>query len=189
MPRLLVHVEGRTEEAFVNRVLREHLAFVGFESVAARLIGNARLRGHRGGGRDWQGVRREIVRHLRGDPACIATTMVDYYGLPVSWPGRAESATRAFADRAITVEQALLEDLTADLGDRYDPRRFVPFVVMHEFEGLLFSDCTAFGSVLGRPDLIAALQAIRDEFSTPEDINDSELTAPSKRVRNLFPRV
>lgn len=187
MPRLLVHVEGLTEEAFVNQVLREHLAFAGFESVAARLIGNARLRGYRGGGRDWQGVRREIVRHLRGDLACIATTMVDYYGLPLTWPGRTEAATQALANRASAVEQALLEDLTAHLGDRYDPRRFVPFVVMHEFEGLLFSDCAAFGSGLGRPDLIAALQAMRDEFLTPEDINDSELTAPSKRVRNLFP--
>lgn len=113
--------------------------------------------------------------------------MVDYYGLPLTWPGRTEAATQALANRASAVEQALLEDLTAHLGDRYDPRRFVPFVVMHEFEGLLFSDCAAFGSGLGRPDLIAALQAMRDEFLTPEDINDSELTAPSKRVRNLFP--
>lgn len=187
MPRLLVHVEGPTEEAFVNKVLRQHLTVAGFESVAARLIGNARLRGYRGGGRDWQGVRREIVRHLRGDRVCIATTMVDYYRLPLTWPGRAESATRALANRASAVEQALLEDLTAHLGDGYDPRRFVPFVVMHEFEGLLFSDCAAFGRGLGRPDLVPSFQAIRDGFATPEEINDSEETAPSKRIRDLFP--
>ena len=33
MARLLVHVEGQTEEAFVNEVLREHLVGVGYESV------------------------------------------------------------------------------------------------------------------------------------------------------------
>jgi len=49
MPRLLIHVEGQTEEAFVNEVLGDHLLSVGYEYVAARIIGNARLRRRRGG--------------------------------------------------------------------------------------------------------------------------------------------
>jgi hypothetical protein len=32
-----------------------------------------------------------------------------------------------------------------------------------------------------------SLQGIRDQFETPEDINDSPLTAPSKRVELLIP--
>jgi hypothetical protein len=36
-------------------------------------------------------------------------------------------------------------------GGRFDPRRFVPFVVMHEFEGLLFSDCAAFSRGIAAP--------------------------------------
>lgn len=56
---------------------------------------------------------------------------------------------------------------------------------MHEFEGLLFSDCVAFASAIGRPDLAASFQGIRDEFETPEEINDSPVTAPSKRVEAL----
>jgi hypothetical protein len=39
------------------------------------------------------------------------------------------------------VEDALLGEVIEAMGGRFDPRRFVPFVVMHEFEGLLFSDC------------------------------------------------
>lgn len=65
--------------------------------------------------------------------------------------------------------------------------RFVPRVVMHEFEGLLFSRPDRFAESLGRPDLSEEFRAIREEFETPEDINDSPDTAPSKRVRNLYP--
>jgi hypothetical protein len=51
------------------------------------------------------------------------------------------------------VEDAVLADLAAAMGSRFDARRFIPFVVMHEFEGLLFSDCAAFSRGIGRPDL------------------------------------
>src|SRR6185369_5660280 len=92
VPRLLVHVEGETEEVFVNEVLRERLLASGYERVGARLLGNARQRDRRGGIRGWDTVRRDIIRHLTEDPGCIATTMIDYYGLPTSggkaWPGR-----------------------------------------------------------------------------------------------------
>ncbi len=45
MTRLLVHVEGETEESFVNEILAPHLCSRGFSKVSARLIGNARQRG------------------------------------------------------------------------------------------------------------------------------------------------
>ena len=47
MARLLIHVEGQTEEDFVNEVLRNHLMAQGYHSVAARIVGNARLRAAR----------------------------------------------------------------------------------------------------------------------------------------------
>ena len=58
---------------------------------------------------------------------------------------------------------------------------------MHEFEALLFSDCAAFAHEIGRPDLEPAFQQIRDEFESPEDINDSAVSSPSKRVERLAP--
>jgi hypothetical protein len=72
------------------------------------------------------------------------------------------------------------------MGGGFDPGRFVPFVVMHEFEGLLFSDCAALSRGIGRPELETSLQEIREEFATPEEINDSKVTAPSKRVQALM---
>jgi hypothetical protein len=191
MARLLVHVEGQTEEDFVNEVLLNHLVSQGYESVGARIIGNARLRRKRGGIRPWPSVRRDIINHLREDPGCVATTMVDFYGLPQhgdgAWPGRAGAAGSGVKHKASSVERALLRDVAEVMGAGFDRRRFVPFVVIHEFEGLLFSDYAAFSRGIGRPDKESEFRRIRDRFETPEDINDSPVTAPSKRVEGLVP--
>ena len=84
MTRLLIHVEGQTEETFVKDVLGPHLYKLGYSGISARLLGNARQRSRRGGVKPWPAVRKEIVNHLRQDSGCIASTMVDYYGLPQS---------------------------------------------------------------------------------------------------------
>jgi hypothetical protein len=155
MARLLVHVEGPTEERFVVGVLREHLATRGYYSVDARIVGAARQRERRGGICPWPAVRQDIINHLHEDQGCIATTMVDYYGLPgkgdKAWPGREQAAGLNGAQaKAKCVQDAIRHDVLAEIGDS---RRFVPFVVMHEFEGLLFSDCAAFARAIGRPEL------------------------------------
>lgn len=191
MSRLLVHVEGPTEETFVNEVLARHLIERGYERVSARIVGNARQRADRGGIRGWKEVKRDIVRHLSEDPGCKATTMVDYYGLPQSgekaWPGRGEAGNLPFQQKASTVESAIQTDVLEEMGAGFNKNRFVPFVVMHEFEGLLFSNCDAFARGLGRSSLANSLQKIRDQFETPEQINDSPNTAPSKRIVELIP--
>jgi len=117
--------------------------------------------------------------------------MVDFYGLPDrgagEWPGRAGARGVDGHSKASSVEAALASEIVAAMGLDFDRRRFVPFVVMHEFEGLLFSDCAAFSDGIGRPDLASTFRRIREEFKTPEDINDSAATAPSKRVKTLIP--
>src|SRR5262245_54573286 len=90
--RLLIHVEGETEETFVNEVLEPHLCSRGYSQVSARLMGNARQRDRRGGIRSWSMVKEDIVTHLKQDRQCLASCMVDYYALPQTgeraWPGR-----------------------------------------------------------------------------------------------------
>ena len=63
----------------------------------------------------------------------------------------------------------------------------MPNVVMHEFEGLLFSDCEAMARGMGQSNLAGPFQEIRDIFESPEHINDSPITAPSKRIETLVP--
>ena len=186
MPRLLIHVEGQTEEAFVNEILQEHFIASGYESVAARIMGNARLRRRRGGIRPWPSAKKDIVNHLKEDSGCIATTMVDYYGLPASghgaWPGRARASTLAFEKKAHCVESAILKEITKEVDSE---NRFIPFVVMHEFEALLFADCVSLSQAIGRPELHSQFESVRKEFATPEEINDSPETATSKRMESI----
>jgi hypothetical protein len=192
MTRLLIHVEGQTEEAFVNELLAAHLYRFGYSKVSARLVGNARQRDRRGGIRAWAAVRKDIAQHLQEDAECLSSTLVDFYALPQAgdraWPGRLQADQLAFADKAAAVENALLADICTALGGGFKASRFIPYVMMHEFEGLLFSNATRLGQGIGRPDLVPRFQAIRDQFASPEEINDSPLTAPSKRILDVYPR-
>jgi hypothetical protein len=184
LSRLMVLVEGQTEENFVNNVLAPYLSNRGYASVNARLLGNARQRGRRGGIRSWESTRKDILNHLKQDREIFVTTLVDYYGLRQNWPGRADAPELVF-ERAASIQQKISADITGELGDSFDPRRFVPYIVMHEFEGLLFSDAEELAQSMVRPDLSSEIQRIRDDFATPEEINDSNLTAPSKRLLSL----
>jgi hypothetical protein len=193
-PRLLVEVEGPTEEEFVKNILSPHLLDRGYERVDARILGNARQRDHRGGITNWPSASKDILRHLQEDRGRIVTTVVDYYALPASghggWPGRRQAASlvTTSSKRAEAVEAALLADITGRMKIASDSRRFVPFIAMHEFEALLFSDCDRFAVALGEHQLATELSAIRSAFRTPEDINDSPQTAPSKRILSLVQR-
>ena len=190
MHRLLVHVEGETEETFVNHVLGPHLGCQGYSSVAARLMGDAHLRSRRGG-LSWQSVRKGILRHLKQDPQVATTTMVDYYGMPQSrskqWPGRVEAASLPFLQKAETIRNALAQDICEGMGTEFNPGRFIPYISMHEFEALLFSDCMGFARSVGLPEIGHAMQGILDGFGSPEEIDDSYTTAPSKRILALLP--
>ena len=185
--RLLAHVEGATEASFVREVLAPHLRGHGYVSVRPRLIGDRRSSGRRGGGVSWQSVRGGILRHLKEDREALVTTMVDYYGMPTQWPGRTAAATRPFAERAATVEEAVADDIARSMGRGFDKRRFMPYVSMHEFEALLFSDCECFANRVGRPDVADAMQSVLNQFGSPEEIDDSPQTAPSKRILQLLP--
>lgn len=193
-PRLLVEVEGPTEEEFVKNILCPYLLDRGYERVDARILGNARQRDRRGGITNWPSASKDILRHLQEDRGRVVTTIVDYYALPASehggWPGRRQAASlvATSTERAEAVEAALLTDIISRMSKAFDPSRFVPFIAMHEFEALLFSDCDRFAATLGEQQLATGLSAIRNAFRTPEDINDSPMTAPSKRILSLVQR-
>ena len=71
----------------------------------------------------------------------------------------------------------------------WDQRKVVPYVQKHEFEGLLFSDVRAFRVVTNASEAdVVRLGRIRSDFPTPEDINDSPDTAPSKCIGKVIPR-
>lgn len=190
MSRLFVHVEGETEETFVNELLRSYLRDKGYISVSAKLLGNARARSRRGGITNWTSAKNDIVRHLKQDANIITTTMIDYYALPSGqpngWPGRDAPFNSSVEGKAQLLENAILSEIADEMNVSTEMCRFVPYVMMYEFEGLLFSDCNAFARGVDMPEIAAQLRDIRDQFDTPEHINDSPLTAPSKRVTSII---
>lgn len=64
----------------------------------------------------------------------------------------------------------------------------LPYLSVHEFEALLFSDPHAFEHCdLNRKDL-EQLYRIRAAFRSPEHIDNSPASASSKRILSIFPR-
>ena len=180
MIRVHVLVEGQTEETFVNNVLQPH--FNGHEIyLYPRLVGKP---GHKGGIGEYPRAKGDILTTLKHDTGASCTTMFDYYAMPSSWPNREAAKQEPFAEKPVTIERAMLADVSAELGGGFDCARFIPYVQMHEFEALLFSDPKLLADGLDLTDATAT-QGIRDQFHSPEEINDSQHTAPSKRIVGL----
>lgn len=182
MTRLYVVCEGPTEETFINEVLEPVLRPSGLWPKAC-LIGPP---GHKGGWINRQRVEKHVLRLLKGDLSSFCTTLFDYYGLAADFPGMPIPQNTPTARKAETIQIALYEVIASQLDERVRPDRFIPYIQMHEFEGLLFSDPARFAKGLYNEELQAPIQAIRDKFVTPEDINDGQATAPSKRVIDLY---
>lgn len=186
MFHLVVLAEGQTERQFVNSVLRPFLGNDDFQLVHAKILGE------RGGIRNWDSASRDIVNTLKERSDSVVTTMVDFYGLPDGiergWPGRRSADDRPFDQKLPHLHAEIAAAVSAGMGANFDARRFVPNVLMHEFEALLFSDCARFAAAIGRPEIEPNLAAIRGQVPTPEHINDSVETAPSKRIQALIPR-
>ncbi len=173
MNRLAVTVEGGTEEEFVKRVLADHLRTAGVEPTPI-LLGRARSR-FGGGNVSVERLVSEMVELSRSFDA--VTSFVDFYGF-----------RRKGQQSADDLENTLGQRLRERMGDRWRPSRAIPYVQRHEFESLLFSNVDAFGRVLGAaPEAVGELRAVRAEFSTPEDINDSTQTCPSRRIERCLP--
>lgn len=111
--------------------------------------------------------------------------MVDYYGMP-QWPGRTEANFRPFAQKAEAVQEALARDVRSGMGRGFHRDRFIPYVSMHEFEALLFSDCGAFAQIMGVPEAALPLKAVLARFGDPEQINDSKETKPAARIQSVI---
>ncbi|MBN2003742.1 MAG: DUF4276 family protein [Anaerolineae bacterium] len=180
--KVLVSVEGQTEETFVTEVLRPYLKPRGLTPQPV-VLKTRHLPGHaaeKGGSVPYAKVKRELLGLLRDSSAVAITTMYDFYALSRDFPGYATLPSGSGAQRVAHLEAALREDL-AD-------RRFHPYLQLHEFESLLFADVEkTHASLLGDRRQLEALRAITREFPAPEDIDEGHTTAPSKRLRAVFP--
>ena len=116
----------------------------------------------------------------------FVTTLVDFFRLCDDWTGLKKISTgMSSSEQAEAVEQSALDDAKASLPDLDIATRFIPNVLMHEFEGLLFTDPAAIVDVTHAHSSLADLTSVAAAFSSPEDINTGRETAPSKWLKNL----
>ena len=170
---LAVCVEGQTEEEFIKVVLAAHLRPLGIEPYPI-LIGNGRERG--GGSVTMKQLTADMARLYHTHDA--VTSLVDFYGFQ-----------RRGGRTVDELEVHLRGEIGKVAGDGWDEQRVLPYVQMHEFEGLLFSDVSAFASLIeATTESVDALRAIRAQFPSPEQINDNSDTAPSKRIAGVVPK-
>lgn len=106
------------------------------------------------------------------------TSLVDFYG----FGGKGEQTVDE-------LETSIANTIAERVHSNWVASRVIPYVQMHEFEALLFADVARFSILIEVSDpIIQRLREILDEFKSPEEIDDSPLTAPSKRIKALVPR-
>ena len=164
MIRVAILVEGQTEGEFVKRILDGHLSKRGV------LVRDFDLRGRV----DVHKIAREMCLYCQSFN--VVTSLVDYYG----FRGK-KGAT------VVELEKRVKAEVRKKM-PRGGPCKVYPYVQQHEFEGLLFSDVRAFGKLPDVTDAIVQnLEKRRNRFPTPEDINNSTASAPSKLIKKVIP--
>ena len=179
MIRLNMIAEGQTEEAFVNRLLKPHLAFRDV-FVAVRCVETGR-RGnkiYRGGLLNYEKARKDISLWMKEDQDTDArfTTMFDLYRLPDNFPCTENARQQTDIYNKVQI-------LEGSFAQSINEHRFIPYIQLHEFEALLFSDIEklSFYYPDQKPN-ISKLVEQSTQFANPEHINDGPTTSPSKRI-------
>ena len=185
MCEIVAIVEGETEQAFVRDQLAAHLGYRG-TAIWAVLPGKNR---RRGGVKRWESARSDILRTLKERRYC--TTMFDYYAMPRDWPGREGAVRLPWHRRASRVEEEILADIAAEVGDSFNPAQFIPYVQLHEFEALLFANTVELAArataISSRPEaeLRRQFDQILEAAEHPEAIDDGRDTCPSRRIAGI----
>lgn len=181
MNRVLVLVEGQTEEGFVKTLLSPHLNSF-WVDLTPKIIYTKRLpdrANKKGGVATFGKIEKELRMLLKDTDARLVTTMIDYYRLPHDFPKPEQSLHPSCFERVAQLERAF--------SDRIGHPRFLPYLSLHEFEALLFSSPQLIAQQFPNKDESRHFIAIRQEFASPEEIDEGDETAPSKRILRVYP--
>ena len=175
MKYVYIYCEGQTEESFVNDVLYPY--FSRMDIYVTPIIHKTKrtpTKAFKGGVSRYAPIKDELIK-LCQDSNCIVTTMFDYYAMPDDTPSIDHQDIDIYK-RIDFIENAVNEDIGC--------KNLLFNLVLHEFEALLFSEPQAFEHIAS-DRVVRQLQAIRNSVDTPEHINNSAATAPSKRIQNV----
>jgi hypothetical protein len=176
-----VIVEGQTEQTFIREVLAPYLSYKSIYLHPA-LIGKP---GHKGGDIRFKRAMSDVGRLLKQRFNVYVSTMFDYFRIESGWPGRKSiQSNDSASEKARKMEHETMLALKKEYPDQSVEKRFIPYISMHEFEALLFSDSEKLAQIINTNPL--KIEKILQECGEPEEINDKEQTAPSKRLQALY---
>ena len=181
MKTVNVITEGQSERDFINIVLQPHTRPLGLTLNPVVVTGSKHGRQHEGGTVKFEVLKPQLEEFLQFQ-STLTTTMFDYVRLHKSFfelPGLSSSLDSPVAE---DIEAAMYRTLNC-------PSNFVPYIMKHEFEALLFSTGTNLPNRMSASaeQRIQFLNVLR-AFPTPEDINAQPDQFPSKRIKRIFPK-
>ncbi len=178
MKNLYIYCEGQTEESFINEILAPYFANIMiFVTPIICTTKRTATKKYTGGVQDYNKIKTELIIISKQHKQEYVTTMFDYYAMPANTPN-INCLERDIYKRMELIEAAINQDIGQS-------NCFFNFM-LHEFEGILFSEPEAFAEIADG-QTVEEIQQIRNEALSPEHINNSPETAPSKRLEALIP--
>lgn len=179
MKRIIIIGEGPTEQIFCNDVLQPVF------NAHDIFLETPKIKKSKGGIVAWEHLKKQVELHLI-DTGVYVTTLIDYYGMhPFHEFPKWEEAKAIVnkSDRLSFLENSMLEEIDESI--RY---RFIPYIQLHEFEALLFSDISVIEDNFESDEFkdYDYLLETNRTFDNPENINDGKTTAPSKRLDRII---
>lgn len=191
MKRLKIIVEGQTEDTFVRNLLANYLyeKDSNWIEITPLLVLHSEKDGikYKGGVRRNNGykyITRYISNLVKEDDGAYYITMFDFYAFPQDIPNYSVAMSKSNPfDRVKFLEDQFYQDIYLQTGYH----KFIPYLQLHEFEALLFTNPHAYIGYLIDSDQLNLLLKIRNSEISPEHINNGPTTAPSKRMIQIIP--
>ena len=176
MKRVIIVCEGQTEQRFCKIVLQPY--FEGKLNIQSPIIKESN-----GGIVHWKSLKKQLKKHL-GESEAYITSLIDYYGiLPThGFPKWGEAnKIRDKAERMDFLEKEMIKCINPT-----NQEYFFPYLQLHEFEALLFSDIKVFEKVFKDENLLDKNYLKETAALNPEDINENKETHPSNRLDKII---
>src|SRR5271157_5114559 len=111
--RVVVIVEGPTEESFVGGPLAEAL-WQDQVYLTPIILG---VPGHKGGRTNYAQVQKDLLRLLKQDRTAYCSTMIDFYGLGPGFPGSPLPDDLPNVQKVEQIERGILDDICGRIPD------------------------------------------------------------------------
>jgi hypothetical protein len=181
-------VEGSSEENFVNDVLVKHFAALNI-FVSTRKIKTGWERNSskpaKGGLLKYIKFRNDVLRWIQSDKGRLNTfysSFIDIYAFPKDADSPYKKQIQIIKD-----PYQKIAALETAIGLNINYPNFIPYVQLHEFEALLLVNPDRLLTMY--PDEISGVTRLKRDIgqTNPEEINESPITAPSKRIIHFLP--